>query len=188
MRLYIQYARTTPQDWVQYDIVNASDYGNIPDKGVPDGGSVLDDTDGWVYAINVQGCQWFGWDHFSGDISGDGLVVIVWNDSGTAEEWTFLSPKHVPFEARTNTDQALTVYTDDQSVIDKYTGQTTASPTGVGRPVVILPWASFSAPSPAARRRHGFPLDAGQEAAHQAVQTLHGWQEWDETVSTDGPA
>ena len=178
MKLLIQWATDPPADWVEYDIVNANDYGSIPDKGEPTGGEVLDTAPGWVYAINVQGCIWQGWDHFAGDISGDGLVVIVWKDDLVAEEWTFLSPKHVPIEDRVNTDQALTVYTDDPDIIVARTGQTTASSTGVGRPVIVLPWADFSPPVPSSRWRHGFPLDETQQAAHKAVQSHHGWREW----------
>jgi len=166
MKLLIQWATDPPADWVTYDLTTRQQIGALPDKGVPVGGEVLDSTPGWVAAINCQGVILRGFDHYGGDISGTGLVMAAWYDTGPAVVWTFLIPKHDPLVAGPNTDQLLTVYTD--SPADWATHRTTAGPA------IVLPWASF--PTPGAQySRHGIAHD---EIAHASARSLRGWQEW----------
>ena len=182
MLVYIQWTTDPVADWVGYDITSVQDLKNLPSKPIPVGGEVIDATPGWVMAICVQGLTLSGWDHYTGDITGDGLAVIVWNDDTAdpefagfiAKVWTFLVPKHDPLVNLVNADQRLDVYTDTDP--GRWDGQTT--PGAGGGPVLVHPWADFTIPRPANRNLHGINVEDALFDAHKAGRTRHGWEEW----------
>jgi hypothetical protein len=179
MKFLVQWTTDPPTDWVEYDITSLQDFKDMPKKPVPVGGEIIDALPGWVMAVDVQGLTLTGWDHYTADIVGDGLAVIVWNDDVAAPEfqgfiakvWTFLIPKHDPIVNLLNTDQRLDVYTDTNP--GRWDGQTTTA-----GPVVVHPWADFTIPKPANRILHGINVEDALFDAHKAVRTVHGWEEW----------
>ena len=179
VKLLVQWTTDPVADWVEYDITSVQDVKNLPSKPVPVGGEVIDSTPGWVYKLNVQGVTFGGFDHYTGDIVGDGLAIIVWNDDTAvpffsgflAKVWTFLLPKHDPLINATNTDQRLDVYTD--TAPERFIGQTTSS-----GPVLVHPWADFVIPKPANRIRHGINVEDALSDEHNAARSARGWEEW----------
>ena len=179
MKLLIQWTTDVPTDWTEYDITSVQDIRSLPSKPEPTGGEIIDGTPGWVFALNVQGVTFTGFDHFSGDITGDGLAIIAWSDDAAdvnfqgylAHVWTFLLPKHDPFINAVNTDQRLDIYTDTNP--ERFANQSTSA-----GPVIVHPWADFTVPKPANLVRHGINVEDSLADAHEAARTARGWEEW----------
>lgn len=181
MLVYIQWAKSSPEDYKAYEIASMQDVRRLPRKGIPSSGSTLDDTEGWVADAVVQGVSFAGFDHISAAFPGGGaLAVIVWNDDPedypegpSGYVWTFYPPAPDPrYGGEVNTVQTLTVYTDVLEQIAFWTGQTTT-----GGPVTVLPWASF--PTPASNAAlHGIWVEDALYELHRSLRTPHGWQEW----------
>lgn len=178
MLVLVQWTLANPSDWEQLQVTRDADWRRQPSKPEPSGGEVIDDAPGWVYALNVQGIEFHGYDHYSVSANGAGLDVTVWNDdpvdypvgSRWASRWTLLVPTLDGRYGQINTRQTLTVY--DERSPSPWLGQTTS-----GGPVTVLPWSDFAAPA-ANMSRHGIWVDETLRAAHEAVRTRHGWREW----------
>jgi hypothetical protein len=179
--VYIQWAKSQPEDYDAYEISSMQDVRRLPRKGIPSSGSNLDNNDGWVADLVVQGVSFAGYDHLSAAFPAAGVLrVFAWNDDPvdypegpSAYVWDFHPPTADPrYGGQTNTRQFLTVYTNVTSEIAAWTGQSTT-----GGAVTILPYASF--PTPAANASlHGIWVEDTLYAQHKALRTLHGWREW----------
>lgn len=181
MKVYIQWAMSSPEDYVAYELDRIQNVRGLPKKALPIGGEVLDNLPGWLADMVVQGVSFAGWDHVSVAFPGGGaLSVIGWNDDPVdfpegpyAHVWTFYSPAPDPrYGNAINTRQSLTVYTDVPEQVAHWTGQATTM-----GPVTIRPWSDFSVPASNVTLHGIWQADTSYEA-HRAVRTAHGWREW----------
>ena len=195
MHLYIQHALAHPTDWQR---IEAGEWKNLPAKPAPDGSEIIDDTPGWVHAVNVQGVI-FQRDHIAVQPYRGGIRVTAWNDDPEdwsdddmdAVVWTFDRPAHDPNIGTVNTVQHLTVYAQGANA-ERWAQQSTT-----GGPVIVKPRSDFRLP-PVNLIRHGvwlpspkpvtpasvnerhrgiFPDDDGVKA-HRLARAEHGWEEW----------
>ena len=101
MKVLVQHTRLTPTDWVEID---STAWGSLPFKDVPPPGfprddSVIDEVDGWIFNVSVQGVEFGGGDHYAvEEIGAGGIKITKWNDDPDdfpdghkfAEVWTIL--------------------------------------------------------------------------------------------------
>ena len=101
MRAYLQWTLATPQPWVTLDITRIQDWRNLPNKPVPTAQSVVNDTPGWLWDLEVGGVHALGSiDHCAISLITGGLRVTRWEDDPDdftpdkfrAEVWEFLVP------------------------------------------------------------------------------------------------
>jgi len=128
-------------------------------------------------ALNVQGIEFIGADHYAVEPLADGLRVTMWDDDpvdfppGTrsARVWTLRDPApDARVGGQANTRQSLTVY--DEASPSRWTGVSASD-----GPVIVRPWSEFVPPAAA---RHGIWVDESLLAAHRASRTSHDWREW----------
>ena len=173
MRIYVQWAKASPEDWVLVDIKNTAAVRNLPKRPVPNASSVVDGNPGWLCGLNVQGIDFSGYDHTAVEfLAGDVLRVTGWmddeedqGDTRWATEWTLSPPAPDPaLGGRVNTVQTRRIW---------------ATPDAAGwfGGVAVLPWAEF-VPLPTNLTFHGIWLPDALFAAHRAARTPHGWREW----------
>lgn len=181
MLVYIQWAKSSPEDYKAYDVGSMQDIRRLPRKGIPSGGSQVDNTEGWVADIVIQGVSFAGFDHISAAFPAAGVLrVFGWNDDPEdwpegpfAQVWDFHAPApDSRYGGEVNTKQYLTVYTDVPELVAFWTGQSTT-----GGPVTVLPWAQFPQPN-ANVTLHGIWVETTLYEQHKAARTLHGWREW----------
>ena len=181
MRLYVQWTLAAPGDWVAIDMTRDPHWRTLPKKPEPVGGEVIDQSPGWVMALNIQGVIFGGYDHYSvrySDVDG-ALIATGWNDDpvdwppGTREayEWTFLPPApDARLAGRFNTVQTCRVFTEQFP--HAWEGSNSS-----GGPNLVLPWSSFTPPQ-ANMTRHGIWVSDTLLMEHFAARTPHGWREW----------
>lgn len=174
MKVLIQWATSVPTDWVEYDIQSVGDARRLPRKPPPTGGESLDNKQGWIAGINIQGIVFTGDDHIGFEVVNGALIVTCWNDDpddfpvGTrwGKKWTLGIPKADPkLSGAVNTVQSVQFYGEPNSV-----------PVQMNYPAV-LPYSELTFP-PANQTLHGVWLDDAQWAAHISKQSAHGWREW----------
>ena len=181
MRVYVQWTKLNPEDWVELDVRNTGPFRkaweNLPAKPLPVGGESIDNAPGWITCLNVQGIEFTGADHYAVEPLVDGLRVTMWDDDpvdfppGTrsARAWELRAPAaDARFGGQLNTRQSLTVY--DEATPSRWEGVTTTD-----GPVVVRPWSEFVPPATA---RHGIWIDEPLLDAHRAIRTSHDWREW----------
>lgn len=179
MRVYVQWTLADPQDWQAFDgtpqqVVRA--WERLNKRGIPTAASVVDNSPGWIFALNIQGIVMIGHDHYALSVVSDpawgtGLRVTMWQDDpvdfppGTrsALTWDLFDPGPDPLLGGViNTRQRLTVYAEP----------------GAGYPGSdARPWSEFQAPTGSAVA-HGIWVSDGLLTRHLDVATLHGWREW----------
>lgn len=174
MKIFVQWTRDMPQDLEEMD---SSTWGQHPYSPLPEGDETINNTEGWVYSLNVQGVVFEGFDHYAVEnIPGDGVRVTVWNDDPedfTSEEmyaqvWEFLPP--APDErigGAMNTRQSLTVYAGDPSRFPQ--SDIMAEP--------CKPWSEFT-PPPASATRYGITVPNEKALAHRQMRSPRSWREW----------
>lgn len=181
MLVYIQWAKADPGDYVSFDLTRIQQVRGLPRKGVPSAASVIDNSDGWLADVLVQGVSFATWDHLSCAFPADGsFEVIAWNDDPEdypdgpeGHVWRFFNPAPDPrYGGAVNTRQLLTVYTSVPALVAHWTGKATS-----GGPVTIRPWSEFPTP-PSNVTFHGIWQPDSLYALHQQRRTLHGWREW----------
>ena len=181
MKVYVQWSLADPQDWQLVDVSTAAKWRNLAKKAEPVGGETIDNTAGWVYAVNVQGVLFYGHDHYSATIVAGALQVTSWVDDPVvypdpedwyAHVWTFRDPaSDARYGGQVNTRQTLIIY-GGANARAKWEGKATS-----GGPVIVLPFGSFAKPA-ANMTRHGIWLPDALSTAHWQRQTRHGWDEW----------
>jgi hypothetical protein len=172
LKLYLQWAKATPEDWFPVDISRVAQVRNLPKKGIPTASSVLDNTPGWLCGLNVQGIDFSGYDHTAVEVVGDGLRITGWQDDTEdfgdtrwATEWTLMPPAPDPaLGGRMNTVQSRRIWATPDAAV-WFPG------------VDVLPWSEFTPPA-TNLTLHGVWMSNDLYAAHQAVRTHRGWREW----------
>jgi len=177
VRLYVQWTTSSANDWQRVNVTSNGKWAGLPAKPEPRGGEVIDDQPGYVHALNCQGVEFTGKDHYHVRRDGSALVVTVWNDDpqdwppGTrwAEVWTFDRPRPDPkVGGRTNTVQYLTVYREP-GAIDLGTSTT-------GGPIEYRDWSEFVPPTVGVK--HGIWTTDDHNERHSRARSTHGWREW----------
>lgn len=174
MKVYIQWAKSTPEDWVAVDLTRIAQVRNLPKKPVPTSSSVVDNTAGWLCGLNVQGIDFSGYDHTAVEIVGSGLRITGWQDDTEdfgdtrwATEWTLMPPAPDPnIGGRINTVQTRRVFATPD-----------AAPWFGGYGPDVLPWEQFTPPD-TNLTVHGVWMSDELYAAHRAKRSFHGWREW----------
>lgn len=173
MKVYVQWARRNPEDWVN---VEHTDLNALPARPVPTVRQTGND-EGWVQAVNVQGVVLENWDHYGirPVVVGiePGLEVHVWNDDPDdwpepfGQVWTFLDPAPDPsLNGIVNTRQTMKVY-GPESWTSHWEGVTNATRHS---------WSEW--PTNNGQVRHGvWQSDVSYERGQQ-VRSFHGWEEW----------
>lgn len=173
MKVLIQWATSTPLDWVEYDIRSSRDVEALPRKPVPDGTEAIDDEPGWITAINIQGVVFLGMDHVAIDVVAGTLMVRTWNDDPEDHDgafigqlWTFKDPAPDPsIGGRMNTRQTVEWYATPGSLPER---------NGI---LDLKPWAHFQHGAPQ-RTWHGVWLEDAHFEQHRSRQAVRGWHEW----------
>jgi hypothetical protein len=174
VRVYIQWAKADPEDWVAVDVRNPATSRNLPKKPEPTGTETLDNSAGWLCGLNCQGIDFSGYDHTAIEfLSGDVLRITGWVDDpddwppGTryAVEWTLSPPApDLALGGRVSSFRLLRAWARTQ-------------PATWFPGVTVLPWATFVTP-PSNVTIHGIWMPEDLFRAHQARRTPHGWREW----------
>jgi hypothetical protein len=174
MKVLIQWATATPTDWIQYDIQSVGDARRLPRKNVPTFNPVIDNTPGWIAAVNIQGVVFTGYDHIGFEMLNGTLVVTCWNDDledfpvGTrwGQKWTLGIPAPDPkIGGALNTVQTCTWY-----------GEPNCQPVLLGVPNVH-PYSELTFP-PNNQTLHGVWVSDTLWAQHENIRSSHTWDEW----------
>lgn len=193
MIVLVQWAQTTPKDWVSIDLTptgaGAKAWTNLAKKSVPTSASVLDNTAGWLFSVMIQGVDLYGFDHVAIEpITGGGVRAYGWVDDTAdvtfqyrwGEVWEFRPgavDRSVTIAGATirhqGPDQRKTIYseslTDMANLAPKECG---------GMAVPVLPWLSWPAPA-AAITKHGIWVqDAALWQQHFTVRRKPSYREW----------
>lgn len=182
MRILVQWTTRTPHDYVEMD---SSDWAALPTKPVPVGGESLDEGEGWVADLVVQGVSFAGADHYAvEDLPGGALRVTTWTDDPDdypqdqfwADVWTFLPLAPDPLLGGAwNTRQSHVWYARpwNRRKFD-----------GVSVDFEIRRLREFS-PPPDAVVRHGISAPTGLYQRIERRRSFHGWREWTDGVPAD---
>ncbi len=150
MKIYIQWEKTTPEDWVEYDTDTKE--------------AIPNDT---IAAVCVQGMTIDQMDHFDFEVlSPDGIKVYSWRDDH-AQIHEFREIAYHAKVSQNNTNIHIHVYTDNQEILDALANAVDAT---------AYPRRDFVLPSSNTRRTMNGSV---RRAAHKAVRTTRGWREWD---------
>lgn len=181
MQIWVQWARRNPQD---YQPLGSEGWAGTaskadPSRGTPYALNELNQQNGWVAELNVQGIL-FGSDHYHVVDLTDGslgIVVTAWSDTlplspvgkRLARVWTILPlAPDARLGGQINTRQSQVVYAEG----DVYASLLASPPQNT----VVRPWAEF-VPPPATATRHGIWLTDPAWDAHVAARTAKGWRD-----------
>ena len=187
----MQWTKATPADWEPLDLDTSTarrrTWERLPKKAEPSGGETIDDSPGWVYALNCQGMVFNSNDHYAAEPLADGSVrVTVWNDDlldhpigqRIAHVWTFHPVGSHPVYP--DTWQELTIYAEPLKramlppAIELGPGDATRYPPNRA---VFRDWLEFQKPA-ASVTRHGISVPDDLHSQHVAMRSSRGWQEW----------
>lgn len=198
MKVLVQWTRSNPSDWEEID---SSAWESQPKRADPRGGEIIDDEQGWVFRINVQGVEFTG-DHYAVDHltpgeevewydgttrtvpAGGGCRVYCWSDDPedytigyrNAKVYTFLALRPDPkFGNAYNVQQSLDYYADD------VVRGLMPSSLEEGR---IHTYEEFVPPSDS-KTRHGIWTLSELHDKHESKRTERGWREWTEGLPDD---
>lgn len=177
MRVGVQWTLATPGDWQWFDVTpRRNRWTGMPRKPAPKGGEAIDHTPGWVFALNCQGIEMRGFDHYAIEgitdpEFGDGVKFTLWQSDledfapGTrwVTVWELFEPAPDPrYGGMVNTRQRRTIY---------------AEPNCDHPESNRLPWDAFIAPADEVTA-HGIWVTDPLFQAHREAASLHGWREW----------
>ena len=204
MKLFVQWSEASARDWQEVESVA---WGSQPMKPQPVGGEVIDATPGWPCAVNCQGVEFIGYDHYVCEsITGGGCRISTWKDD-LEDAAVDLVAGNVPsglnpadysaadlfyarggefdpvarYDGRSyNTRQRQTVYAG-RALRDYH------ATLGPVENTIVHPWEEFVAPAPESTR-HGVWMSDALMRAHEAARTPQRWMDWaPEPVIPQGP-
>jgi hypothetical protein len=182
MEVLVQWTHNKPGSW---ESVDSSKWKDVAFRPEPDGSELTskyllkDDSDGYVYALNVQGVVFAGYDHYAVEdlLSGE-TQVTGWNndlddgypkDCFHAWQWRFRPIKRdEKLGLAMNTDQSLQVFCQS-GYLKKYLDEDRAKEA--------LPWEKFSPPPPDLTR-HGTIIEGAIAKAHTETRQIVGYENW----------
>jgi len=176
IKVMVQWAEETPQDWVEVD---SSQWENLAKKSKPVRGEAVDNTDGWINAISVLGITFSS--HFENfaieELSDGGVKLLAWH-SGVehagdlhAIVWTILPL--APDEnlgGAMNTRQSRVVYAEG----DTYTGFESLLPLDKTE---LRNWSLFREPAEE-MIRYGFDVGQTSFDKHESMRSTVGWRDF----------
>jgi hypothetical protein len=182
MQIWLQWARRNPQD---YQPLGSEGWAGTaskadPSRGTPYALNELNQQNGWVAELNVQGIM-FSADHYHvADLTDGslGIVVTSWNDQlpfapvgqRSASVWTILPlAPDGRLGGAINTRQSQVIYAEGQRLVNLLANPLPENTT-------VRTWAEFALP-PDAATRHGIWLTDAAWNAHVAARTSKGWRD-----------
>jgi len=178
MKIYIQWSKASPQDYVEID---SSEWASLPKKPLPTGGETIDNRPGWIHSLDIQGIV-LSDDHYHVQDLPDGSIkVTTWHDDLddweekdlTVFEWTIHpltpDPEH---GGAWNTKQFLTVYCHPDGF---------EATRGPRKNVTVKDISEFVSP-PEDEIRHGVWTPEPLHEAHNNNFKPKGWREFTEGV------
>jgi hypothetical protein len=185
VKVFVQWAKANPQDWVLTDTGTWSSLstkldpvGDVSLAGLGIGDSLLNQSPGWIFAVNVQGVNFDYYDHYAVEETAGVVKITGWRDDpilfpeGTkqADVGTFNQPTFDIKVGQTNTSQSFVIYAQPNN----QWWSRGCNPCGG---IVLKPYTDFVAPSVLITKPGIYVSDA-KWAEHLAARTLHGWKEW----------
>ncbi len=164
MKVFVQWAKSTPGDWSQLDHADWDGQDRRPADGA------LDDRPGLIAALNVHGRTISAeeWDHIAlRPHPSDGIRVFAWKDAGDAAIHTF----------REFSDPAIGGRRNTKDFTDYYTDQPESLPAAFVMAIDTLIHArdSFIPPQVASRFDCRTDNAAGHAAARGSRGARNGW-------------
>ncbi len=177
MKILIQWTTNPARGWVEMD---SSQWSTLPKKPLPVGGEIIDNTPGWIYAINCQGVIFSG-DHYCvKDLRGGGVEIITWTDDlddRPEDEFyslnAFLIPPGYdgdPSVKKINTRQQYNIYAN-KKIADLLAEGVCSNRQMLGS------FKDFIPPSDELVR-HGINVPDNLSEGHKKIVTIRGWREW----------
>lgn len=183
MKVLVQWSKSNPEDWVEIDSSKWKDLPKKPEPRNPIGTDEVDTSNGWIYAINVQGVIFGEADHFAvEELDSGGVKVISWvtdsDDWADGEKWAiehFFEPLQPDenFGNAVNTKQTRIIYGEPNALIRLKTN----APTDTFKDL-----SEFIAPVDEITR-HGIWVSDTLAVENKKIQTICGWREWCEHLS-----
>lgn len=165
MRVLIQWTRDRAADW---STVDSADWGRSAVKAEPVGGETLDDIEGWIFGLCIQGVVFTGFDHYHvEDVDAETARVSAWNDD--PDDWA--DQKH----ARVWTFRNLAADAAMGGAINTRQTQVRYAESGANMPGA-LPWADFTAPTRDVR--HGIWTTDTTADEHDDARSQANWRSW----------
>src|SRR5262245_24481811 len=175
MNVLLQWALAVPADWESIDVVVSGNtaWRRLAKLALPDAGSVITQTKGWINAVNCQGILMSGYDHYAVEPVNDpqwgvGLRFSLWQDDPDdfpvgerwATVWELFDPAPDPaYGGSVNTRQRRLMYSEFDN------------------PGKTHEWQNFTKPADAVTR-HGIWMTDQLFTAHRNAESPHGWREW----------
>jgi len=177
MKILVQWAKDAPGDWEEVD---SRHWHRSPSKPDPTGlGLGLNNTPGWVHALNVQGIVFSAADHYAVEhVDDEEIRITTWNDDPSwvnpgereAHVWSVRTLAPDPsMKGAINTRQSVEHYAEPVALA-RYTALD----------IPCHPWADFVSPVASVVRHGKYTSDALHES-HRGTRRLVGWREF-----TDG--
>lgn len=190
----VQWTLLTPQDWTSIDLRSGGAasraWSSLPTKPEPAEGDPLDNTPGWIFSVNIQGVDLYGFDHVALEPlpANAGIRAYCWvDDAGDptfsyrwGEVWEFRSghvDRSLTIPAGTlrhrGPDQRKTMYAEDVADLKRL-----APAECGGLPVAVLAWDEFPMPAPAITRHGIWVEDQALWQRHFEARRAVSWREW----------
>ncbi len=185
MKLYVQWAQRHPND---YDVVDSEEWTSLerlpnPRERTP----IRSDDAGWVFAINIQGTVFVGYDHYAVENGGQSSRVTAWTDThavgmNRARVFEFFPIQPDPHLGGSyNTRASQTVYAQPEVMRELTKDGPVWCGNGPETAVVYRPWSEFMSP-PVGTVRHGKWVQDSLVSPHDDARTEHSWREWTDGV------
>ena len=183
MKIYYQWS-TEP--WGDWQVIDSAKWGLLQFRGVPQGGEAIDGQGGWIYALNVMGSIWSGYDHYGVDHQNDGSCkVYAWMsdpDDVQAQPYDFYARVSTYWPCSPDPALGGAINTRGHQLV--FCQEKVGNLFKVIGPIqnkVYRPWDEFTPPDPAITA-HGVWLPDALSDKHYEKRTRHGWREWSEGV------
>jgi hypothetical protein len=194
VRVLVQWATATVADWVTYDINRIQDVRAMPKKPRPSDSPVIDNSAGWVAALNIQGIVFTGYDVIGFTYASGALRVHCRNDGPDfaanqrwGQVWELQSYAPDPRFPVPNPDPnpswqrglvgGVMCYVNTRQSVTWY-GEPQSDPVTQGVPGV-LPFASMPMPTNPNDILYGVWVSDAQWAALSAARSPKSWREMD---------
>lgn len=178
MKIFVQWATDPPSGYVEMD---SSEWKNAPSKPLPDGTEMVDSQLGYVASLNVQGAQFYGYDHLAViDIPAtQDILVAAWKDDvedmPTGEHFARIVRFGPPVIDRTSFVGYATVMS--QQILCNPVVKERFLSLGPLDKAVLGDFVNFNKPK-SSLIKHGVWLSDEMYAATEQKRTTHRWMEW----------
>jgi hypothetical protein len=184
LKILVQWTLANPRTWDEYDVEQIA---LLPKKPLREGDiaaphELIDDQEGWVHALIVQGVSFQGYDHYGVEQLPEGVVITGWADNAVRGPDKFYACQYVikppAYDSKINglnTCQWVTYYGADGWLAENAERLEYCKTTR--GPVVVKHWSEFF-PPPFENTFHGIWVDDDLHEQHRSLQTPRDWREW----------